>query len=128
MRRGRRIAHAVMATCFALSVAVQLNDPDPLPWIVVYGGALVACVLAYAEKQAWPVAALTGVVALGWAIAIFTSMADGLVPVSELFVEPGMKTARVEESREVLGLSIVVAWTAVICALALRDRGARGSS
>lgn len=118
----RRGAHAIMATCFALSVAVQFNDPDPLPWVVVYGGALVATVLAFADKtKVWPLAALVGVVALGWAVAIRAGMPEGLLPPDELFVEPGMKTLRVEESREVLGLSIVVAWMAVVAVTTARS-------
>lgn len=127
MRAARKAAHAVMATCFALSVAVQVNDPDPLPWMAVYGAALAACVLAFMEyKKAWTVASLAGAVALGWAIAIRATMQGGLAPARELFVETGMKTQAIEETREVLGLSIVVAWMAVVVVTGLR-RGA-GSS
>jgi hypothetical protein len=120
MRAARKAAHAVMATCFALSAALQLNDPDPLPWTTIYAAALVACVLAFMElKKAWTVAALAGFVALGWAIALYRTM-PGLVPAGDLFTTAGMKTQAIEESREVLGLSIVVAWMAVLIVTDLR--------
>jgi hypothetical protein len=41
-----RILHAILAVTFLLFAFVQLNDPDPLIWIAIYGAMAVLCVLA----------------------------------------------------------------------------------
>ncbi|XP_068673769.1 transmembrane protein 220-like isoform X2 [Montipora foliosa] len=38
-----RLANGVMATFFALSAYVQINDPDPLIWMLIYGIPCVLC-------------------------------------------------------------------------------------
>lgn len=40
-----RVLNYLMIVLFAYSAVVQLNDPDPLPWFLVYAGALAFCIL-----------------------------------------------------------------------------------
>ena len=46
-----RLIHALFAALFLFSVAVQYNDPDPLPWGILYGAS---CVLALAAVLGRP--------------------------------------------------------------------------
>ena len=46
--RGFRITSIVMGVLFVLSALVQLNDPDPLRWIVLY---VVAAALPFAAAS-----------------------------------------------------------------------------
>jgi hypothetical protein len=45
-----------MAALFSLSAVVQLNDPDPLRWILVYAAAasLSACPQSRGTRRAFP--------------------------------------------------------------------------
>jgi hypothetical protein len=69
-----RLLHASFAALFLLSVAVQFNDPDPLPWMLLYGAA---CVLALGAVLGRP--STTGAVALLllaglWALSLSPSL------------------------------------------------------
>jgi hypothetical protein len=41
-----RILHGILAVIFLLFSFLQLNDPDPYIWILIYGSMAVVCVLA----------------------------------------------------------------------------------
>lgn len=41
-----KILNLVLAALFIIFAFVQLNDPDPVLWIFIYGVMAVACVLA----------------------------------------------------------------------------------
>ena len=45
-----RLAHGIMAGLFAFSVALQFNDPNPAPWILLYGLSALAAGLAAAGR------------------------------------------------------------------------------
>ena len=45
-----KILNYVMAAAFIFSVIVQFNDPDPLLWMLIYGLAGAACVLAMRRR------------------------------------------------------------------------------
>jgi hypothetical protein len=109
-----RVAQVLMAIAFVLSVAVQVNDPDPIQWMLVYGAAAIATIWAAIRPEAIPrwLPALVGVAALAWA-AILAPQVMGKVQVRELFASWEMKSPRVEVARETGGLLIVAAWMAV---------------
>jgi len=111
-------ADALMFLAFALSVAVQLNDPDPVRWMVVYGAAAVACLLSLLHRLRWWLPAALGIAALAWAATIAPRVL-GTVPVGEMFGAWEMKSPGIEESREMYGLLIVAAWMGI---LVLRSR------
>lgn len=69
-----RLLHASFAALFLLSVAVQYNDPDPLPWALLYGAS---CVLALGGALGRP--STGGAVALlllagVWALSLSPSL------------------------------------------------------
>jgi len=118
--RGWRAANAIMLLLFAFSVIVQVNDPDPLRWMAIYGGAALVCGLAMARRARWWAAALVGLAALVWAATIAPRVV-GSVPFADMFGAFEMKNAAVEESREMYGLLLVAGWMAVIAAISLRS-------
>jgi transmembrane protein TMEM220 len=108
-----KIADVLFLLMFAFSVVVQLNDPDPLPWMAIYGAAAVACLLSLMGKLPWQFAVLTGIIALAWAATIAPRVM-GQVPFMDMFAEFEMKDIGVEESREMYGLILVGGWMAAL--------------
>ena len=113
-----------MLLLFTLGAAVQLNDPDPVPWIAVYALAAATCLLSVLRRIPWTLPALLGAVALAWA-ATLAPRVVGRVPFGEMFGAFEMRSVGIEESREMYGLLIIAAWMAV---LALRARSAARSA
>jgi hypothetical protein len=118
---GWRVANAVAAVMFAASVAVQINDPDPLPWMAVYGGAALIALLECIRPVRPIFPALLSVTALGWAATIAPRVI-GKVPFAEMFGAFEMKNVGVEESREMYGLLLVAFWMAAVALAGWRRR------
>lgn len=79
---------------------VQVNDPDPIHWILIYlfTGFLIAYKPVQRNKALyWSVS----LVLILWAIDLFPSQWEGV-----LLNEMGMKTLNIELGRESLGLTI----------------------
>jgi hypothetical protein len=108
-----KIADAVFLLMFAFSVVVQANDPDPLPWMLIYGAAAVACLLSIAGRLPWLLPVITGIIALAWAATIAPRVV-GQVPFQDMFAEFEMKDIGVEESREMYGLLLIGGWMALL--------------
>jgi hypothetical protein len=102
-----------MLLLFTLGAAVQVNDPDPVPWIAVYALAAAAYLLSLLRRQQWALPALLCAVALGWA-ATLAPRVVGRVPFGEMFGAFEMRSVGIEESREMYGLLIIAAWMAVL--------------
>jgi hypothetical protein len=114
----------LMTAAFALSVAVQYNDPDPIQWMAMYGAAAFATTWAALRPRRYPwwFPALVGLVALVWASRLLPQVL-GKVRIPELFASWEMKNARVEVARESGGLLIVAAWMMITALFAsLRAR------
>ena len=107
------VADAIFLLMFVFSVVVQVNDPDPLTWMAIYGAAAIACLLSLMGRLPWSFAVITGLIALVWAATIAPRVI-GQVPFLDMFAEFEMKDIGVEESREMYGLLIVGGWMAVL--------------
>src|SRR5262245_48605861 len=108
-----RILHVVMALLFALSFAVQYNDPDALPWMMIYAAAFILAVAGAAGRPPSWQAALVATFAFAWGLALYPA-----VPVflhSDVSTTFYMHTGNdvEEEARECGGLAIVVVWSVV---------------
>jgi transmembrane protein TMEM220 len=114
-------ANAVMLLAFVFSVAVQVNDPDPVGWMAVYGAAAVVCGFELKRRVRPLFPALLAATALTWSATIAPRVL-GKVRFSEMFAEFEMRNPGVEESREMYGLLIVALWMIVIV-VAARRRG-----
>ena len=110
---GWRLVDAIFLLMFLFSVVVQFNDPDPLPWVAIYGLAAAACALSLLGRlRAW-LPGLIAAVALLWAINLAPRVV-GRVPFLEMFGAFEMKNVGVEESREMYGLLLVALWMAIL--------------
>ena len=114
----------LMTAAFAFSAAVQWNDPDPIPWMAIYGAASAASAWAALRPAGYPwwFAAGIAVVALIWSLALLPQVL-GKVRFRELFESWEMKSPRVEVAREAGGLLIVAGWMAVTALVRLALRG-----
>lgn len=117
-----RILNLAMAGVFLFGAIVQINDPDPGLWALVYLAAAVACFLAINRPSDFRLPAAVGAVAILWSVLI-ALQASGWAPFLELFAEWEMRDEVVEETRETYGLLIIAAWMAVLTVRAMRLRG-----
>ena len=116
-----RIVNGVMAVLFAVAVAVQYNDPDPIRWMALYGAALVVSLLVAIRGRGPLVgAAVVGAVALVWGIYWAVTSGTPLALYEHMFDSWEMKDTHVEEAREASGLLIVAVWMAIVAAQARR--------
>lgn len=106
------LANGIMLLLFLFAGVVQFNDPDPLVWMGLYGVAAAVCGLEIRRRApAWAPMSLA-VIALVWAGTIFSRVHG--VPISSLFAEWEMRDLRIEEAREMYGLTIVGIWMLVM--------------
>lgn len=119
------VANSVMLLLFAFAAVVQVNDPDPFAWTLIYGLAVVACVLAILRRGHWLVPVSIAALAVIWAAAISPRVL-GQVPFLDMFGAFEMRDAGIEESREMYGLLLVAVWLTVIAVNARRRAGAHG--
>jgi len=106
------LANGTMLLMFLFSAAVQLNDPDPLVWMGMYGAAAVVCGLEIRRRAPLWAPVTVAVIALVWAGSLYYRANE--VPVSSLFAQWEMRDLRIEEAREMYGLAIVAVWMIVI--------------
>jgi len=111
---------------FLFSAAVQLNDPDPLVWMGMYGAAAVVCGLEIRRRAPLWAPVTVAVIALVWAGSLYYRANE--VPVSSLFAQWEMRDLRVEEAREMYGLAIVAVWMIVIVTVRLARARTSGST
>lgn len=116
-----RAMNGGMAALFAVGALVQLNDPDPVRWLLLYLAASAASLLVVLRQRAGLVAAPTAMIGLVWAVVLGASMTT-MAPLSSLFDEFEMKSVVIEETREVLGLGIITLWMVVIGIVSRRDQ------
>jgi hypothetical protein len=107
--RAWRVADALFLALFILSVAVQVNDPDPLGWITIYGAAALVCGLSLRRRPQTLLPAIIAAVAVLWASTLSPRVV-GHVPFLEMFGAWEMRDIGIEESREMYGLLIVAGW------------------
>ncbi len=107
-----KILNLLLAVLFLLFAFVQVNDPDPVVWILIYGVMAVACVMAAFNKY-YPVAHV--VVLVAYIAYSFVSVGGAIEWLqsedkSMLFDDIAkMQYPYIEESREFLGLLICIA-------------------
>ncbi|MGE0399839.1 MAG: transmembrane 220 family protein [Kofleriaceae bacterium] len=110
-----RYASWVMAALFAICVALQYNDPDPLRWMLIYGAAMVISILLPAKREVWTVGIIAGAAALVWAVVLVMHV-WGIIHLDDLWKKMSEKGGAVEEGREAGGLLIEAVWLLVASA------------
>lgn len=106
-----KLVYLCFSSIFLLFAAVQINDPDPYYWMLIYLSVGVLCFLAFLDRYYPKVTLLfIGAYALA-AIGLLGSFRDWLISDdrSMLFDEfAKMQYPYVEETREFLGLVITL--------------------
>lgn len=105
--------NSIFMVIYLLSAAVQYNDPDALPWILIYLLAAGMCALHYRRKRQRLLPRALLVVCLVWMGTLLPDVV-GQTSLSEIFASISMQTRAVEEAREIGGLALVAAWAAVL--------------
>ena len=108
----RMIIYMALALMFMAFAFVQLNDPDPILWIVIYGACAVVCVMAAFDYFIFRLLLAMAVVYVGVAATLFGSVIVWLRSADRalLFDDIAkMQYPYIEESREFLGLMICLA-------------------
>ena len=107
-----KVVNFLLAVMFLVFAYLQLNDPDPIVWIPIYGVMAIVCVLAM--FQYYPRAVLFSLVIFYTLYSFFyiPGVKEWLAQddKSQLFSNVAkMEHPFIEESREFLGLMINVA-------------------
>jgi len=111
-----RTFSGLMAALFAMAVAVQYNDPDPLRWIAIYGGALTVSILVAARGRVpLLLPAAVGSIALVWGLLVASGNGATAGVYQHMFDAWEMKNTTIEEAREASGLLIVSVWMLIVC-------------
>ncbi len=116
----------LFAVAFALSAAVQYNDPDPVGWMLVYGAAALAC-LTFGRLRAdvW-LTALVLAASAAWA-AVWLPRAVATPGFGSVLRSMQSPNDGVEMTRELFGLVLVSGWMGVLLWRERRERASRGS-
>ena len=102
-----------MALLFLFGAAVQLNDPDPLRWMLIYLAAAVACAFAAARRLSRLLPIIIAALALLWA-ATLAPRAFPDVRILEMFAAWEMANERIEDAREMYGLLLIAIYMGVL--------------
>ena len=106
-----KIVNLILAVLFLVFASLQINDPDPAVWILIYGVLAVMCVLAAFGYYYPKVSIVILVVYVAYSVTYFPSILRWLKAdnKSMLFDDIAkMQNLYIEESREFLGLVICV--------------------
>ena len=96
----------VMAVLYSLSVGLQLNDPDPVRWMLMYGAAAVTAGILPTKRIMAVPAALVGLAAAAWGAYLVSNVA-GVLEMSDLWMKMSEKGGAVEVGREAGGLATI---------------------
>jgi hypothetical protein len=107
-----RIVNFLLAIMFLVFAAVQVNDPDPVLWILIYGAMAVLAVMAIFEFYPRYVPLGLLVLLVGYSTVFIPGVIEWVHHDNKaaLFDDVAkMEHPYIEESREFLGLMICVA-------------------
>ena len=107
-----RILNFILAAMFLVFAFVQINDPDPLLWILIYGSMAVLAVLAMFNIYPKRVILVLTVLFVAYSLVYFPGVQEWLRQddQSDLFDNVAkMNHLYIEEAREFLGLWICIA-------------------
>jgi len=107
-----KILNLLLAVMFVLFAFVQINDPDPVVWILIYGAMAVTCILAAFGYYYNAVLIGLLVIYAGYSLVFFSGVMEWFrsEDKSMLFDDIAkMQYPYIEESREFLGLMICIA-------------------
>jgi hypothetical protein len=118
-----KAVNLLLALMFVVFAYLQINDPDPIVWILIYGSMAVICVLAAFRITPRIIMGVMLLAFIGYSFVFFDGVKEwfGQPDKSVLFDDVlKMQYPYIEESREFLGLMICVTVLAIHLLLSLR--------
>jgi len=106
-----KVVNFLLAAMFLVFAFLQINDPDPLIWILLYGAMAVVCIMAMFSYYPLRFMFALLVIYVGYSVTYFDGVMEWLRQEnkSALFDELAkMQYWWIEEAREFLGLLICV--------------------
>ena len=106
-----KVLNLLLAALFLLFAFVQINDPDPALWILIYGLMAVACILAAFGRYYPKIISILLIIYLAYSFFYISGVVEwlGSEDKSLLFDDIAkMQYPYIEESREFLGLFICI--------------------
>src|SRR5690606_19751842 len=106
-----KVLNFILAALFLLFAFVQVNDPDSLLWILIYGSMAVLAVLAMFKIYPRTVIIILLIVLFGYSLVYVPGVREWLnqEDKSELFDNVAkMNHLYIEEAREFLGLWVCI--------------------
>ena len=100
----------VMAVNFSLWTGLQVNDPDPIRWMLIYGAAAIATAVLPGRVIGGALAGFIGAIAIVWGLYLVHQV-WGEIAFSDLWEKMSEKGGAVEVGREAGGLVIVGVWS-----------------
>ena len=107
-----RILNFLLAIMFLIFAFLQVNDPDPVVWILIYGVMAVYCVMAIFEFYPQKFLLATIAIFVLYSLLFVNGVIDWLQSDNKvgLFDDLAkMQYPYIEESREFIGLLICIA-------------------
>jgi hypothetical protein len=120
-----KFVNLLLAVMFILFAFVQINDPDPVHWILIYGSMAVICILAAFRYFPRIIMVVMLVTFVSYSFVFLDGVREwfGQEDKSVLFDDVAkMEHAYIEESREFLGLMICIIVLLIHIALSFRTR------
>ncbi len=108
IKKSRKIANYILCIIFALFAVLQLNDPDPILWFIIYGSVAFTFIYANFKKIPRTVIWCFIICLLIYAGIHFSYFMDWIKieEKNEIFEEMDNEKPYLEGTREFLGLLI----------------------
>lgn len=106
-----KVVNFLLAVMFLIFAFVQVNDPDPLIWILIYGAMAVVCVMAMFTYYPFRILVALLVAYLAYSAFYFDGVSEWIRQdnKADLFDDLAkMEHWYIEEAREFLGLFICI--------------------
>lgn len=106
-----KVVNLILAVMFLVFAFLQINDPDPVVWILIYGAMAVMCVLAAFRHYYVPAYIALLVIYIAYSFSSLSSALRWLRSDNKAMLFDNvakMQNLYIEESREYLGLLICI--------------------
>ncbi len=121
-----RVLNIILAVMFLGFALLQINDPDPFVWILIYLTMTLACMMGAFNKYNRPLMAIQAVVYIIYIALLWSGVVDWMrSPDRSLLFDDlaKMQYPYIEETREVMGLIICLAVLGMLWARSRRIAG-----
>lgn len=110
-----KIVNLALAALFAVFAVVQLNDPDPLVWVIIYGTVAAICGFAAFNRYSIPVLIISMIICAAGALYLSPGVYDWFAnhTSDEIFERMSPDKVFIETARECFGLLVTLLVLAV---------------